>query len=61
MAKLRGAQLWNDIADMAVQIHGGAGFMRSLPFADQYRESRAARIYEGTDEIQKRSIAQELL
>jgi alkylation response protein AidB-like acyl-CoA dehydrogenase len=61
MAKLMGAKLWNDAADVAVQVHGGAGFMRSLPFADQYAEARAARIYEGTDEIQKRTIAKELL
>lgn len=60
MAKLRGAQLWNDAADVAVQIHGGAGFMRSLPFEAEYREARTARIYEGTDEIQKRTIAREL-
>jgi alkylation response protein AidB-like acyl-CoA dehydrogenase len=60
MAKLRGAQLWNDVADVAVQVHGGAGFMRSLPFEAEYREARAARIYEGTDEIQKRTIAREL-
>jgi alkylation response protein AidB-like acyl-CoA dehydrogenase len=60
MAKLRGARLWNDVADVAVQVHGGAGFMRSLPFEAEYREARAARIYEGTDEIQKRTIAREL-
>lgn len=60
MAKLRGAQLWNEVADVAVQVHGGAGFMRSLPFEAEYREARAARIYEGTDEIQRRTIAKEL-
>ncbi|MFB6170225.1 MAG: acyl-CoA dehydrogenase family protein [Haloarculaceae archaeon] len=60
IAKMRGGQLWNDAADVAVQVHGGAGFMRSLPFAEEYREARAARIYEGTDEIQKRTIAREL-
>lgn len=60
MAKLRGSQLWNDAADVAIQTHGGAGFMRSLPFEAEYRESRAARIYEGTDEIQKRTITREL-
>lgn len=60
MAKLRGAQLWNDAADIAIQTHGGAGFMRSLPFEAEYREARTARIYEGTDEIQKRTISREL-
>lgn len=61
MAKLRGSQLRNDAADVAIQTHGGAGFMRSLPFEAEYREARGARIYEGTDEIQKRTIAKELL
>ncbi len=60
IAKMRGGQLWNDAADVAVQVHGGAGFMRSLPFADEYKRARAGRIYEGTDEIQKRTIAKEL-
>lgn len=60
-AKWQGANLWNDVADMAIQIHGGAGYMRSLPFEREYRDSRAARIYDGTDEIQKRTIAKEFL
>lgn len=60
MCKLQAAELWNDVADMAIQIHGGAGFTRSLPFERQYREARASRIYEGTDEIQKRTIAKQL-
>jgi alkylation response protein AidB-like acyl-CoA dehydrogenase len=60
MAKLRGSRLWNEVADVALQVHGGAGFMRSLPIEGQYREARASRIYEGTDEIQKRTIAREL-
>lgn len=60
-AKLRGSELWNDVADAAVQIHGGAGYMRSLPFESQYRTARATRIYDGTDEIQKRTIARQFL
>jgi len=51
MAKLRGSQLWNDAADVAIQTRGGAGFMRSLPFEVECREARGGRIYEGTDEI----------
>lgn len=61
LAKLRGAEVWNDVADKAIQIHGGAGFMRSLPFEAEYRNARAARIYDGTDEIQRRTIARDLL
>jgi alkylation response protein AidB-like acyl-CoA dehydrogenase len=60
-AKLRGAELWWDVADRAVQIHGGAGYMRSLPFESELRTARAARIYDGTDEVQRRTIARDLL
>lgn len=56
--KLRGSQLWDDVSDHAVQIHGGAGYTKSLPFEREYRDSRLYRIVEGTDEIQKRNIAQ---
>jgi alkylation response protein AidB-like acyl-CoA dehydrogenase len=60
-AKLLGSRLWNDVADRAVQIHGGAGYTRSLPFEGEYRNARVTRIYDGTDEIQKRTIADEFL
>lgn len=61
MAKLRGAELYNQAADVAMQVHGGAGFMKSLPIERCYREARVMRIFEGTDEIQRRSIARELI
>lgn len=60
-AKLLGAKLWNDVADKAMQIHGGAGYTESLPFESEYRDARVTRIYDGTDEIQKRTIAREFL
>ncbi|ELZ11797.1 acyl-CoA dehydrogenase family protein [Natrinema thermotolerans] len=61
MAKLRGAKLANDAADIAMQVHGGAGFMKDLPIERNYRSARVFRIFEGTDEIQKRTIARELI
>ncbi|MFC4540360.1 acyl-CoA dehydrogenase family protein [Halosolutus amylolyticus] len=60
MAKLRGAELYNKAADVAMQVHGGAGFMKSLPIEHEYRAARVYRIFEGTDEIQRRTIANEL-
>lgn len=60
-AKLLGSKLWNDVADKAMQIHGGAGYMRTLPFEGEYRDARVTRIYDGTDEIQKRTIARSFL
>jgi alkylation response protein AidB-like acyl-CoA dehydrogenase len=60
MAKLRAAEIWTEMADLAIQVHGAAGYMRSLPFEKDYREARSTRIKDGTDEIQKRTIAKEL-
>jgi alkylation response protein AidB-like acyl-CoA dehydrogenase len=39
MAKLRGAQLDNDAADVAMQVYGGAGFMKDTPIERQYRSA----------------------
>ncbi|HVW44256.1 MAG TPA: acyl-CoA dehydrogenase family protein [Amycolatopsis sp.] len=61
MAKLYGGQKANDIVDRVLQIHGGMGYTRELPVERWYRELRLLRIYEGTDEIQRRTIARNLL
>lgn len=61
MAKLRGAELYNEAADVAMQVHGGSGFMKNLPIERDYRTARVFRIFEGTDEIQRRTIARELI
>jgi len=61
MAKLHGAQMVNRVADRVLQIHGGMGYTKELPIERLYREVRLYRIYEGTDEIQKRSIAKNLI
>ncbi|HUZ40857.1 MAG TPA: acyl-CoA dehydrogenase family protein [Acidimicrobiales bacterium] len=45
------------IVDMAVQIHGGAGFMRESEIERLYRDSRILRIFEGTSQIQLLTIA----
>jgi acyl-CoA dehydrogenase len=61
MAKLYGAQMVGKVADRVLQIHGGMGYTKELPIERLYREVRLYRIYEGTDEIQKRSIAKNLI
>ena len=48
-------------ADLAVQIHGGTGFMAEYPVQRLYRDARVTKIYEGTNEIQRLIIARELL
>jgi alkylation response protein AidB-like acyl-CoA dehydrogenase len=61
MAKLFGGVKANEIVDRMMQIHGGMGYTRELPIERWYRELRLLRIYEGTDEIQRRTIARNLL
>jgi acyl-CoA dehydrogenase len=48
------------IADTAVQIHGGRGYMREQPVERLYRELRVDRIWEGTSEVQRMVIGNEL-
>ena len=48
------------VADRAVQIHGGRGYMREQPVERIYRELRVDRIWEGTSEIQRMIIGNEL-
>jgi alkylation response protein AidB-like acyl-CoA dehydrogenase len=49
------------IADRAVQIHGGSGYIRGIPVERLYRDVRLFRIYEGTSQIQQLVIAREML
>ncbi|MEU0070053.1 acyl-CoA dehydrogenase family protein [Streptomyces sp. NPDC006332] len=49
------------VADRAVQIHGGAGYMRGVAVERFYRDARLFRIYEGTSQVQQVIIAKALL
>lgn len=60
MAKLLGSEIYNRIADKAVQIHGGLGYMKDFPVERYYRDARITKIYEGTSEIQKNIIAAQI-
>ncbi|GAC1317936.1 MAG: acyl-CoA dehydrogenase family protein [Chloroflexota bacterium] len=61
MSKLSGAQMVWRVGDRMLQLHGGMGYTREVPIERVMREVRVYRIFEGTDEIQKRSIARNLL
>ena len=60
-AKLFGTEAANRIINDAVQIHGGAGLEKGNRVERLYREVRALTIYEGTSEIQRQTIARQLL
>ena len=59
--KMFAAEMVGRIADRAVQIHGGAGYMRESAVERLYRDVRLFRIYEGTTQIQQLVIAREML
>jgi acyl-CoA dehydrogenase len=52
-AKLFCTEMAGQVADLAVQIHGGTGYMRDVPVERIYRDVRLLRLYEGTSEIQR--------
>lgn len=52
-AKLFCTEMAGNVADLAVQIHGGSGYMREVAVERIYREVRLLRLYEGTSEIQR--------
>lgn len=61
MAKLFCTEMACRVADNAVQIFGGMGYMKDFPVERFYRDLRLYRIYEGTSEIQRMVIARELM
>ncbi|MCV7380399.1 acyl-CoA dehydrogenase [Mycobacterium alsense] len=52
-AKLFCTEMAGRVADLAVQVHGGSGYMRGVPVERIYRDVRLLRLYEGTSEIQR--------
>lgn len=60
MLKLFASEVYNRVADKAVQVHGGIGYIADYPIERFYRDARITRIYEGTSEIQKNIIASRL-
>jgi acyl-CoA dehydrogenase len=51
--KLFCTEMVGKVADLAVQVHGGADYMREIPVERIYRDVRLLRLYEGTSEIQR--------
>jgi acyl-CoA dehydrogenase len=61
MAKLFASEALARVADKALQIHGGMGYMKEMAVERFYRDARITRIYEGSSEIQKLIIARRLI
>ena len=60
MAKEYASRVAVDVANEALQIHGGAGYVNDFDVERLYRDAKITQIYEGTTEIQKNIIAREL-
>src|ERR1700761_3972193 len=61
MAKLTAVDMLTRVTDKALQVHGGLGYWEPHPIERIYRDARAQRFEEGTNEIQKTVIARDIL
>lgn len=61
MAKYHASQIAETVASKAVEIHGGVGFTKDYPVEKLYRDAKIGRIYEGTSNMQRVTIAKKLL
>jgi acyl-CoA dehydrogenase len=61
LIKFHGAEVLHDVVDRALQAHGSLGYSTDLPLEAMYRYARAARIYDGPDEVHRQSVARQLL
>ena len=60
LAKLIATEMVGRVADRAIQVYGGNGFMTEMGLETWYRDVRAMRLYEGTSEILRANIAKTL-
>jgi len=61
MIKFYGARVLHDVIDRAIQVHGALGYSTDLPLEAMYRYARAARLYDGADEVHRQSVARRVL
>jgi acyl-CoA dehydrogenase len=61
MIKFFGAKVLHDVIDRAIQVNGSLGYSADLPLEEMYRHARAARFYDGPDEVHRVSVARQIL
>jgi acyl-CoA dehydrogenase len=61
MIKYYGATVLHNILDRAIQVYGSLGYSADMPLESMYRWARAARLYDGPDEVHKITVARKLL
>ena len=61
MAKVFAAEMAMWVTTKAVQVHGGYGYVKDYPLERYFRDAKITEIYEGTSEMQRMTIARQLL
>ena len=61
MIKFFGAKVLHDVIDRAIQVHGALCYSTDLPLEQMYRFARAARIYDGPDEVHRQTVARRII
>jgi len=61
LIKFFGARVLHDVIDRAIQVHGALGYSKDTPLEMFYRDARAARIYDGPDEVHRQVVAHRVL
>lgn len=61
LIKFYGARVLHDVVDRAIQVHGALGYSKDTPLESFYRDARAARIYDGPDEVHRMVVARRIL
>jgi acyl-CoA dehydrogenase len=61
LIKFWGASVLHNVIDRALQVHGSLGYSTDMPLEAMYRYARAARLYDGPDEVHRESVARQIL
>lgn len=61
LIKFFGARVLHDVIDRAIQVHGALGYSKDTPLEMFYRDARAARIYDGPDEVHRQVVAHRVI
>ena len=61
LIKFYAARVLNEVIDRAIQVHGARGLTDETPLAGMYEQARAARIYDGPDEVHRMVVSRRIL
>jgi acyl-CoA dehydrogenase len=61
LIKFYGAKVLHDVIDRAIQVCGALGYSSDLPLESMYRQARAARLYDGADEVHRQTVSRLIL